>query len=144
MADLAVRDELPLVVVRDVSTWPGAVLVCIAAAVYLGWSTTSGRTCEDLELIASGVLLGLPLLALIGSREIRLYENWIVVIRRGTVRIDRSLDELVAVRTVPFANVHWAVFSDSARVLLFSNAPAWRRAVDHCKARLRARGSRAR
>jgi hypothetical protein len=111
------------------------------AAVYLGWSISSGRAVDDLELIAAGVLLLVPLFALIGSREIRLYQNWMVVIRHGKVRLDRSLDELVALRSVPLTNVHWAVFNDSARVLLVSNTPSWRRVVDHCQARVRPRVS---
>ena len=140
ISDLAIRDELPILIVRDVNTWFGATLVSIGAAVYLGWSMTTGQPFGDVEFIASGVLLLMPAFALIGSREIRLYRDWMVVIRRGKVRLNRPLDELVRLRTVPFSNVHWAVFRGPSRVLLFSNAGDWRRLVDYCRARVRARG----
>ena len=131
--DPAPRDELPIVTVRDVSSWPGLVVVCIAAAVYLAWSTTTDHAVGDLELIAWGVLLLTPTLALIGSRELRLYEDSLVVIRRGKVRLDRRLEELLAVRSIPFTGVHWAVFRGPVRVVLFSSGPAWQRLVESCK-----------
>lgn len=135
--DPAPRDELPIVTVRDVSSWPGLLVVCIAAAVYLAWSTTTDQAVGDLELIASGVLLLTPMFALIGSRELRLYENSLVVIRRGKVRLDRPLDELVALRSVPLTGVHWAVFQGPVRVVLFSSGPAWQRLIESCKLRAR-------
>jgi len=134
-ADPAPRDELPIVAVRDVSSWPGLLVVCIAAAVYLAWSTTTDQAVGDLELIAWGVLLLAPTFALIGSRELRLYEYSLVVIRRGKIRLDRPLDELLAVRSIPFTGVHWAVFQGPVRVVLFSSGPAWQRLVEFCKLR---------
>jgi hypothetical protein len=139
--ELAIRDELPLVIVRDVSTWPGVVVLCIAAAVYLGWSFSTQQALGDFEIVAFGLLVCLPVFALIGSREIRLYPSWMVVIRRGKVRLDESLDQLIYVRSVPLLDVHWAVFSGRRRVILVSNAPSWAFIVDHCKAHLRRRST---
>ncbi|HEY6726389.1 MAG TPA: hypothetical protein VI197_20275 [Polyangiaceae bacterium] len=135
MTDPAPRDELPIVIARDVNSWSGLWLACIAAAVYLAWSLTTQQAVGDLELIAVGVLLLTPAFALIGSRELRLYEASLVVIRRGRVQLDRPLAELLAVRSIPLTGVHWAVFQGPVRVVLFSSGPAWQRLIECCKLR---------
>jgi hypothetical protein len=135
MTDPAPRDELPIVTVRDVNSWPSLLVVSIAAAVYLGWSTTTAREVGDFELIAGGVLVLTPILALIGSRELRLHTDSLVVIRRGKVQLDRRLDELLSVRSIPFTGVHWAVFQGPVRIILFSSGVGWLRLVESCKLR---------
>lgn len=129
-------NDPPVITVRDVNSWRLLLLFCALSATYLAVARTLEWSFADFDIIAIGVLLTTPIVAWIGPREIILRQDSLIVLRRGRVRLHCSLDDLLRVISLPFVDIHWAMFSRGRRVILYSGTHDWAFVVNRCKERV--------
>lgn len=89
--------EPPIVTVRDVRSWPGVFALSAAALIALAVDRLLLPLPEAVVVLAGVMLTSFLVIAVVGAREIQVFESEIVVSKRGRVVRRLPLRDLIAI-----------------------------------------------